>query len=95
MRQVHRAGEKAFVDFSGKRPAIIDATTGEVVPVELFVGVLGASSYMYAEACRAQDLPLVDHRARADGRSSSAACRRSSCPTISAAASASPVATSP
>jgi transposase len=57
MRQVHRAGEKAFVDFSGKRPAIIDVMTGEVVPVELFVGVLGASRYVYAEACRAQDLP--------------------------------------
>jgi transposase len=56
MRQVHRAGEKAFVDFSGKRPAIVDVTTGEAVPVELFVGVLGASSYVYAEACRAQDL---------------------------------------
>jgi len=57
MRQVHRAGEKAFVDFSGKRPAIIDVATGEVIPVELFVGVLGASSYVYAEACLAQDLP--------------------------------------
>jgi transposase len=56
MRQVHRAGEKAFVDFSGKRPAIIEPTTGEVVPVELFVGALGASSYVYAEACAAQDL---------------------------------------
>ncbi|MGH7393096.1 MAG: IS21 family transposase [Candidatus Rokuibacteriota bacterium] len=57
MRQVHRAGEKAFVDFSGKRPEIIEPTTGEVVPVELFVGALGASSYVYAEACAAQDLP--------------------------------------
>jgi transposase len=56
MRQVHRAGEKAFVDFSGKRPAIVDATTGELVSVELFVGVLGASSYVYAEACPSQDL---------------------------------------
>jgi transposase len=56
MRQVHRAGEKAFVDFSGKRPTIIDGATGEVVPVELFVGALGASSYVYAEACPAQDL---------------------------------------
>ncbi len=57
MRQVHRAGEKAFVDFSGQRPAIIDRTTGELVRVELFVGVLGASSYVDAEACPAQDLP--------------------------------------
>jgi len=56
MRQVHRAGEKVFVDFSGKRPAIVDAHTGELVPVELFVGALGASSYVYAEACPSQDL---------------------------------------
>jgi transposase len=56
MRQVHQAGEKALVDFSGKRPTLMEPTTGEVVPVELFVGVLGASSYVYAEACPAQDL---------------------------------------
>ena len=56
MRQIHRAGEKAFVDFSGKRPVIYDVATGEVRPVELFVGALGASSYVYAEACPSQDL---------------------------------------
>ena len=50
MRQVHRAGEKLFVDFSGKRPSLVDATTGEVVLVELFVGVLGGSGLIYAEA---------------------------------------------
>lgn len=57
MRQVHRAGEKLFVDFSGKRPSLVDATTGELVVVELFVGVLGASGLIYAEATRSQDLP--------------------------------------
>lgn len=57
MRQVHRAGEKAFVDFSGKRPEIVDPKTGEVRPVELFVGVLGASSRIYAEATWDQSLP--------------------------------------
>jgi transposase len=57
MRQVHRAGEKLFVDFSGKRPHLIDPTTGEEVAVELFVGVLGASGLIYAEATRTQDLP--------------------------------------
>jgi len=56
MRQVPRAGEKLFVDFSGKRPSLVDATTGEVVVVELFVGVLGASGLIYAEATRSQDL---------------------------------------
>lgn len=56
MRQVHRAGEKAFVDYSGKKPRIVDATTGEVIEVELFVMVLGASNYTYAEATRSQKL---------------------------------------
>jgi transposase len=57
MRQVHRAGEKLFVDFSGKRPHLVDAKTGEEIAVELFVGVLGASGLIYAEATRSQDLP--------------------------------------
>ncbi|MGV3517687.1 IS21 family transposase [Luteitalea sp.] len=54
MRQVHVAGEKAFVDYAGQRPALVDLTTGEVVPVELFVAVLGASNYTFAEATATQ-----------------------------------------
>jgi transposase len=57
MRQVHRAGEKMFVDFSGNRPHLVDPRSGEMVAVELFVGVLGASGLIYAEATRTQDLP--------------------------------------
>ncbi len=57
MRQPHRAGEKTFIDFSGKRPAVVDRRTGEEVPVELFVAVLGASSYTYAEATATQQVP--------------------------------------
>jgi transposase len=56
MRQTHRAGEKAFIDFSGKKPRIKDPATGEVTEVELYVMVLGASSYTYAEATRTQGL---------------------------------------
>ena len=56
MRQVHRAGEKLFVDFSGKRPHLVEPATGELVVVELFVGVLGGSGLIYAEATRSQDL---------------------------------------
>jgi transposase len=56
MRQAHRAGEKAFVDYSGKKPVIVDRDTGEVTDVELFVMVLGASNYTYAEASRTQRL---------------------------------------
>lgn len=54
MRQIHRAGEKLFVDYSGKRPAIVDRKTGECRPVELFVATLGASNYTYAEATLTQ-----------------------------------------
>ena len=57
MRQVHRAGEKTFIDFSGKRPALVDRRTGELRRVELFVAVLGASGFTYAEATATQQLP--------------------------------------
>ena len=57
MRQVHRAGEKTFIDFSGKRPTLVDPRTGEARRVELFVAVLGASSLTYAEATETQQLP--------------------------------------
>jgi len=54
MRQVHRAGEKMFVDYAGHKPKVVNPTTGEVREVELFVAVLGASSYTYAEATESQ-----------------------------------------
>lgn len=57
MRQEHKAGEKLFVDYSGKRPHYIDRDTGERVDVELFTAVLGASNYTYVEATRSQQLP--------------------------------------
>lgn len=56
MRRVHRAGEKVFVDYSGRKPHIVNPQTGEVIAVELFVMVLGASNYTYAEATRTQRL---------------------------------------
>ena len=57
MRQHHVAGEKAFVDYSGKRISIVDPTTGEIHEAEIFVGVLGASNLTYAEATWTQQLP--------------------------------------
>ena len=64
MRQEHRAGEKLFVDYSGKRPSVIDPATGHRVEVELFVAVLGASNYTYAEATATQRGPdwIASHR---------------------------------
>jgi transposase len=56
MRQTHHAGDKLFVDYSGNKPKYVDASTGEVIEVELFVAVLGASNYTYAEATRTQTI---------------------------------------
>lgn len=57
LRQVHPAGERVFVDFAGHGLEVIDARSGEVRRAEVFVAVLGASSYLYAEATWTQSLP--------------------------------------
>jgi transposase len=57
MRQHHAAGDKVFVDYSGKRVPIVDPVTGVVRQAEIFVAVLGASNLTYAEATWSQTLP--------------------------------------
>jgi transposase len=57
MRQVHLAGDKMFVDFAGRTQDVISPVTGEVRAAQVFVAVLGASSYIYAEAVWSQALP--------------------------------------
>ncbi len=57
MRQVHRAGEKLFIDYCGPTVGIMDPSTGELRHAQVFVSVLGASSYTYAEATWSQSLP--------------------------------------
>jgi transposase len=56
LRQEHRAGEKLFVDYAGDTVPIVDAKTGEVSRASIFVAVLGASSYTFAEATVNQGL---------------------------------------
>jgi transposase len=56
MRQSHVAGERLFVDYAGTTLAVIDASTGEAMTAQLFVAVLGASNYTYAEATWTQGL---------------------------------------
>jgi len=57
MRQAHKAGEKLFVDFPGETVPVWDRRTGEVaMRAELFVAVLGASNFLYAEAFASQEL---------------------------------------
>jgi transposase len=62
MRQTHRAGDKSFVDYCDGL-FITNAVTGEKFKTQLFVGVLGASSYTFAEATMSQSLPdwLMSH----------------------------------
>ena len=57
LRQPHRAGEKVFVDFCDGI-SLIDAYTGEIIPTQLFVRALGASSYTFAIATLSQELPV-------------------------------------
>ena len=54
MRQVHKAGEKLFVDYCGQTVPVRDPATGEVRQAQIFVAVLGASSFTYAEATWSQ-----------------------------------------
>lgn len=67
MRQEHRAGKKMFVDFPGQTVPIHDRETGaEVMRAQIFVAVLGASNYMYAEALPSQRLaPWINAHAHA------------------------------
>lgn len=56
MRQVHRAGEKVFIDYCGPTVPVVDRSTGEIRQAQIFVAVLGASSYTFAEATWSQSL---------------------------------------
>ena len=57
MRQEHRAGERMFVDYAGHTVAVVNRDTGELREAQIFVAVLGASNYTYAEATWTQTLP--------------------------------------
>lgn len=57
MRHHHVAGDKVFVDYSGKKLGIVNPVTGEIREAEIFVAVLGASSYTFAEVTWTQTLP--------------------------------------
>jgi len=54
MHMNHKAGDKMFVDYAGKTLQITDKNTGEIIEVEFFVAILGASQYTYAEASLSQ-----------------------------------------
>lgn len=56
MRQIHKGGDKIFTDYSGDTISIIDTDTGVLREAQIFVGVLGASNYIYMEATWTQGL---------------------------------------
>jgi transposase len=57
LRHVHHAGERLFVDYCGPTVPVIDGLTGAVREAQIFVAVLGASNYTFAEATWTQSLP--------------------------------------
>jgi len=62
MRQIHRAGEKLFVDWAGSTIPLLDRETGQRHDASLFLAVLGASSYTYAEATANQQMESWNRR---------------------------------
>jgi transposase len=56
MRQEHKAGEAMFVDYAGATVPVVERVSGEVREAQVFVSVLGASNYTYAEATWSQEL---------------------------------------
>jgi len=56
MHMLHKAGDKMFVDFTGKKLEVVDVSTGEIKTVEVFVAILGASQLTYVQAVESQDI---------------------------------------
>ena len=50
MRQTHVAGERLFVDYAGDGvPVVVNRLTGEIRNAQIFVAVLGVSSFTFAQ----------------------------------------------
>ncbi len=57
MRQIHKGGEKTFVDYAGMTVPWTDLRTGEIHQAQIFVGTLGASQFTFVEATETQSIP--------------------------------------
>ena len=57
LRQRHNAGEKLFIDYAGHTVPVHDPETGKIIDAQIFIAVLGASNYTFAEATPSQALP--------------------------------------
>lgn len=54
MRKEHKAGDKLYIDFAGEKLSFTDKQTGETIPVEVFVAILGASQLTFVQALMSQ-----------------------------------------
>ncbi len=54
MRIEHKAGDKMYVDYTGKKLQLVDHKTGECLEQEVFVAILGSSQLIYCEASASQ-----------------------------------------
>jgi transposase len=57
MRQIHKAGDKVFIDYCGLTVPVTELSTGKVTDAQIFVASFGASNYTYAEATPSQAIP--------------------------------------
>jgi transposase len=56
MKQFHRPGEKAFIDYAGTTMPITDRDTGEITKAQIFVSTLGFSNFTFACAFKSQSI---------------------------------------
>jgi len=56
MRQVHKFGQKCYVDYAGDTVPLINGVTGEVTEAQIFVAAMGASNYTFVKASLTQSL---------------------------------------
>ncbi|NDV56371.1 IS21 family transposase, partial [Parabacteroides sp. 52] len=54
MHLEHKAGDKVFIDFAGKKLSLVERSTGEICEVEVFVAILPCSQLTYVEAVHSQ-----------------------------------------
>jgi len=54
---VHLAGDKLYVDYTGKKLNYVDKSSGEIINVEVFVTILPCSGYTFVEATASQKIP--------------------------------------
>jgi transposase len=80
MRQTHAAGERLFVDYPGDGvPVVIDRLTGKIRMAQIFVAVLGASSFTFAKAALGIGRAYCQHRYRCHHLYSGGVCAGASC----------------